>query len=136
MEGISRPERGENSYIYEQIQYTDRSVCDRMEEKETKEEILEAAFSLFVNRSYDEVTMKQVADETGVSKGAIFHYFDSKFDLAKMSILDYMKKNWMPLYSELEELNDPDKRLDRAIERSFDFLRDNPHVPKALSGSI
>src|SRR5690606_5937832 len=43
--------------------------------------ITEAAFRLFVTRSYAATTLQQIADEVGMTKGAIFFYFQSKENL-------------------------------------------------------
>lgn len=44
----------------------------------TKEHILKTAFGLFLQKSYKEVTMKEIVEKTGLSKGAFYHYFKSK----------------------------------------------------------
>jgi len=49
--------------------------------KNTKEHILEIAFLLFLQKSFKAVTIKEIVEETGVSKGAFYHYFDSKKQL-------------------------------------------------------
>lgn len=46
--------------------------------KETKEHILKKAFALFMQKSYKEVTMKDIVENTGMSKGAFYHHFPSK----------------------------------------------------------
>lgn len=48
---------------------------------ETKEFILNTAFGLFLQKNYKEVTMKEIVDKTGLSKGAFYHYFTSKEEL-------------------------------------------------------
>jgi AcrR family transcriptional regulator len=45
---------------------------------ETKEFILKTAFSLFLQKSFKEVTMNEIVNATGLSKGAFYHYFKSK----------------------------------------------------------
>jgi len=44
----------------------------------TKEHIVLIASRLFLQKSYKEVTMKELVDKTGMSKGAFYHYFKSK----------------------------------------------------------
>jgi TetR/AcrR family transcriptional regulator, transcriptional repressor for nem operon len=44
----------------------------------TKEHILYESFKLFLQKSYKEVTMKELVEKTGLSKGAFYHYFESK----------------------------------------------------------
>lgn len=43
-----------------------------------KEHILNISFSLFLQKSFKEVTMKDIVEKTGLSKGAFYHYFSSK----------------------------------------------------------
>ncbi len=50
---------------------------------ETKQHILKTALVLFLRKSYRDVTMKEIVDKTGLSKGAFYHYFESKDDLFK-----------------------------------------------------
>ncbi len=46
--------------------------------KDTREHILNMSFELFLQKSFKEVTMKEIVEKTGLSKGAFYHYFDSK----------------------------------------------------------
>jgi AcrR family transcriptional regulator len=46
-----------------------------------REEILEGARRAFAKYGYDGATVARLEDETGLSRGAIFHYFGSKLDL-------------------------------------------------------
>lgn len=49
--------------------------------KEKKSLILEKAFKLFLKKSFKEVTMREIVRETGISKGAFYHYFPTKESL-------------------------------------------------------
>jgi len=49
--------------------------------KNTKEHILNVTFKLFLQKSFKEVTLKEIVDATGLSKGAFYHYFTSKEQL-------------------------------------------------------
>lgn len=44
----------------------------------SKDFIIETATSLFLQKSYHEVTMQDIVGATGLSKGAFYHYFSSK----------------------------------------------------------
>lgn len=48
---------------------------------ETKLHILKIAFKLFLQKNFKEVTMQDIVKETGLSKGAFYHYFVSKEQL-------------------------------------------------------
>ncbi len=47
----------------------------------TRQNIISKAFGLFLTSSYREVTLNRLLSETGLSKGAFYHYFESKEDL-------------------------------------------------------
>ena len=57
--------------------------------KNTKEHILQVALKLFLQKNFKEVTMKEIVDKTGLSKGAFYHYFESKEKLFE-EIIDHM----------------------------------------------
>jgi AcrR family transcriptional regulator len=48
--------------------------------------LLEAAFRTFAARGYRAVRLEEVADAAGVTKGAIYYYFDSKEDLFRRAL--------------------------------------------------
>jgi AcrR family transcriptional regulator len=45
---------------------------------DSKEHILVTSLNLFLQKSFKEVTMKEIVEKTGLSKGAFYHYFSSK----------------------------------------------------------
>ena len=47
----------------------------------TVEMILNTAQRLFVERGYEKTSMQNIMDETGLSKGAIYHHFKSKDEI-------------------------------------------------------
>lgn len=49
--------------------------------QDTKEYILETSLLLFLQKSYKAVTLSDIVRKTGLSKGAFYHYFDSKQEL-------------------------------------------------------
>lgn len=57
--------------------------------KDTKGHILKEAFGLFMQKSYKEVTMKDIVEKTGMSKGAFYHHFPSKEAVFKEVVDNY-----------------------------------------------
>lgn len=49
--------------------------------KNTKDHILESSLLLFLKKSFKAVTVKDIVEKTQVSKGAFYHYFESKQQL-------------------------------------------------------
>jgi len=61
---------------------------------DSKEHIITIASRLFLQKSYKEVTMKEIVQKTGLSKGAFYHYFESKEQLF-LEVLDFFFTNVM-----------------------------------------
>lgn len=59
--------------------------------KDTKEHILKVSFHLFMQKGYKGVTLKDIVESTGMSKGAFYHYFSSKEELFKEVIRLYFE---------------------------------------------
>ncbi|OIP04989.1 MAG: hypothetical protein AUJ97_01965 [Bacteroidetes bacterium CG2_30_32_10] len=50
---------------------------------DAREHILKTSLLLFLQKSYKDVTMSEIVEKTGFSKGAFYHYFTSKEELFK-----------------------------------------------------
>ncbi|MFC0877413.1 TetR/AcrR family transcriptional regulator [Saccharicrinis sp. FJH2] len=51
--------------------------------QDTRTYILKTSLILFLQKSFKDVTMNEIVQKTGLSKGAFYHYFKSKDDLYK-----------------------------------------------------
>ena len=51
--------------------------------EQTVEKILNAAAALFAEKGYQSTTLQDVIDATGLSKGAVYHHFRSKEEIAR-----------------------------------------------------
>ena len=55
-------------------------------------EILEGARRAFARHGYEGATVSRLEEEIGLSRGAIFHYFDSKLDLfVELAVADNLR---------------------------------------------
>jgi len=85
-----------------------------METKDNRGHILAVAFKLFFQKGYKEVTMSQLVKESGLSKGAFYHYFSSKEDLYTHSMemfLDLYLNNFSMEFKEELSLRENLKKL-------------------------
>lgn len=101
----------------------------KQEEKSliARNKIISAAAKLFSEKGYDETTMQDIMQISGLSKGAIYHYFKSK-----QEILDYISNYEKEMVSNyLRELVD-DKELTakEKIERAITCLSANEALPE------
>jgi AcrR family transcriptional regulator len=55
--------------------------------EERKNQILDAATQVFMQKGFDKARMDDIVEETGLSKGALYWYFKSKYDII-ISIFD------------------------------------------------
>ena len=60
----------------------------RLAVDERRRQIIDAGAALFVEHSYEEISMRQIAAAAGVSKPLLYHYFPSKIDLFKAAVSD------------------------------------------------
>lgn len=64
--------------------------------KTSKEEILQKAIKLFKQYGYHKTSMSNIADECGLIKGSIYHYFKGKDEIgleALKTISNYFREN-------------------------------------------
>jgi len=59
---------------------------------ETKDFIIEKAYQLFLNKSYDSVSVTDICNAIEMSKGALYHHFVNKNELFKAVIDSHIRK--------------------------------------------
>lgn len=71
----------------------------------SKRKILDSAFSLFLTGSYTAVSMKEIQEASGLSRGAIYHHFKSKEEIYEEVITEYL----LPVFSSYSTVSDEHK---------------------------
>ena len=59
----------------------------------SRDHILDTAFRLFFTKGFKEVTMAELVRVSGLSKGAFYHYFESKADLYNSVLEKFLLSN-------------------------------------------
>src|SRR4051794_38444713 len=54
----------------------------------TRERILDAALRLFADKGYEATSMREIAEELGITKAALYYHFDSKADIVRSMLAD------------------------------------------------
>lgn len=74
----------------------------KQEEKSllSKGKIIDAAMKLFLEKGYENTTMQDIVEASGMSKGAIYHYFKSKQEIVAY-LSDYEKEQFTSRLKEL-----------------------------------
>jgi AcrR family transcriptional regulator len=96
----------------------------------TREAIIEAAFSLFMQQGYHGTSMRQMAREAGISPAAIYNHFESKEDIF-VTVLD-LKAPYREVIAALDGaqgedaeayIQDAFQRMRASIAEQFDHMR-------------
>ncbi len=64
----------------------DRALPQKPKPSAEPHALLDTAFRLFGARGYRAVRLEEVAEAAGMTKGAIYYYFDSKEDLLRRAL--------------------------------------------------
>ncbi|MBD2300796.1 TetR/AcrR family transcriptional regulator [Nostoc sp. FACHB-87] len=67
-----------------------------------RKELLSKCFDLFAQKGYGSVTMRQIAQEMGVSTGTLYHYFSSKEALFEQLVEEISQQDVSAALAELE----------------------------------
>ena len=68
---------------------------NNIKREERRTQILNAAMRLFVVKGYSDTTVDDIVKKSGLSKGAIYHYFKSKNELF-FALIDYWEESFLP----------------------------------------
>ena len=93
--------------------------------KNSKNQILDAALEVFVNKGYSETRMDDIVHKSGLSKGAIYHHYKSKRDLF-LSLIEHWEHYSFPdifdkdlnKYSSSDILRDIVKDIVKAFKKN------------------
>jgi AcrR family transcriptional regulator len=56
---------------------------------ERRRQLIKAGSALFAEHSFEEISMRQIAEAAGISKALIYHYFPSKTELFKAAVEEH-----------------------------------------------
>ncbi|MDZ7771294.1 MAG: TetR/AcrR family transcriptional regulator [Balneolaceae bacterium] len=100
--------------------------------EETRSSIRQAAFPLFARQGFTQTPVSAIAEEAGISKGLIYHYFDSK-----EAILESIFEELAAMSDQAMDFPDhlpPAGRFVYMIEMIFGFIREETETMRLLIG--
>ncbi|MBU1244306.1 TetR/AcrR family transcriptional regulator [Myxococcota bacterium] len=101
-----------------------------------KQEIALAALEVFARRGLAQTSMSHVAEAAGISKGAIYLYFDSKEDLTVAAVGAWVAAVREGVRPMLEAGGDPLSRLRLLLQASTRAFLENPQVLHLFLGIL
>ncbi|MEU8145027.1 helix-turn-helix domain-containing protein [Nonomuraea sp. NPDC048901] len=87
---------------------TESAPGARRKGSQTRAEIQEAALTLFTEHGYDATSMREIAEQLGITKAALYYHFDSKEAVIVSLFTDHM----------------------RAMDELLDWAAGQPHSPE------
>lgn len=72
---------------------------------DTKDKIVQVAFNLFLQKGYNEVSLKEIVEAVSLTKGAFYHYFTGKEELFRQIIQIYLMEGGDKAYEGLSKDN-------------------------------
>ncbi len=70
-------------------------MAENKSKEERQNQILESALHIFVVKGYSETRMDDIAEDAGLSKGALYHHYESKNELF-FALVDYWEESFLP----------------------------------------
>ncbi|MCG2589572.1 TetR/AcrR family transcriptional regulator [Rhodohalobacter sulfatireducens] len=88
--------------------------------QQTQKQIVDAAFELFANEGYSKTSIAAVAKKAGISKGLIYHYFESKEAILE-AIFDQLVEIGEHVTDFPEDFG-PAEKIKQTLEQTFEFI--------------
>ncbi len=100
-----------------------------LKELNTRDKILRAATELFSEKPYHETSVGEIAKRAGVSKGALFHYFPSKYELARQVLLGILDA-WLKRLNERLKNLTGDAKIRAVVDALFELITESPKLSR------
>ncbi len=96
----------------------------------TQEKILEAAHSLFEEKGFSGVTMREISDKSGMNKGLLHYYFKSKQAIFIGVFKSVIRIMFVNISGILERTDiDFDTKIELMIDAYYGMLTKHPKLP-------
>jgi AcrR family transcriptional regulator len=105
-------------------------VRARLDVDERRAQLLALGLAIFSERSYDEVSIDDLARAAGVSKGLLYHYFPTKRDLYVAALKEAAHQLLMETFT--DPRGAPEERLRRGLATYLDFVERRGKAYSAL----
>lgn len=106
------------------------AVGPRLEPDARRAHLLAVGAAVFGTKAYDDVQIDQIAQQAGVSRGLLYHYFPSKraFFAAIVQVgCDEILDATQP-----DPSRSPMAQLQASLEAYFDYVESHPHMYRAI----
>ncbi len=95
----------------------------RMHPESRREQLLELGVRLLSRRSLDELSIEMLAEEAGISRGLLYHYFGNKQDFHR-AVVRKAADDLIEVTAPVQE-GDPLERLAKSLDAYVDYVTRN-----------
>ena len=101
---------------------------DNKAKDNSKNQILDAALKVFVKNGFAQTRMDDIVENSGLSKGAIYHHYKSKKDLF-LSLIDHWENYFFPdIFNKNIDNENPDDILREIVKDISTTFNDRKYV--------
>jgi AcrR family transcriptional regulator len=80
-----------------------------------RKELLSKSFELFAQKGYGSITMRQIAEELGVSTGTLYHYFPSKEAIFLQLVEEQTQQDILNFLAEASDIETLAERIEAIV---------------------
>jgi AcrR family transcriptional regulator len=92
------------------------------------QEIMDAAMQVFVKKGFTDTSMTDIMNQTGLSKGAIYHHYQNKKDLF-LSLIDHWQNTHFPDFHQYDDKSLTSSQIFQKFSNEVSQkFRENPAV--------
>ncbi|GAA4477499.1 TetR/AcrR family transcriptional regulator [Rhodococcus olei] len=102
----------------------------RMSPEDRRAQLLELGARMLAERPLEQISVEEIADQAGVSRGLLFHYFASKHDF-HLAIVRHAGAD-MLVHTEPDPALEPIEMLRTAVAAYVDYVSDNRNTYVSL----
>lgn len=96
----------------------------RLSPQRRRAQLIELGVELLASRSLDQISVEDIADRAGVSRGLLFHYFASKHDF-HVAVAQHISRDMIERTAPDEDL-DPMEMLRGTVVAYVDYVTERP----------
>ncbi len=106
----------------------------QLQSERTRRTLIEAATTLLLRNGYSGTSLAQLATEVGMTKGAIYHHFDSKEAILR-AVLEHVRSSWeSQVGGRIPPEGEPLDQLGALFDFQAELINANPSLCLLMSG--
>jgi len=108
----------------------DEAVGPRLEPDARRAHLLAVGTAVFGSKAYDEVQIDQIAQQAGVSRGLLYHYFPNK--RAFFAAIVQLGYDEILAVTQPDPALPPPAQLQAGLHAYLDYVQSHPHMYRAI----